>query len=94
LGGAPAITVVDVRSPGEFEAGHVDGAINVPLDRFAQDAPALLPDKSRPVVLCCISGARSAMALEYLRQLGYTQVVNGGSVGAVALQLERSICRH
>ena len=85
--------VVDVRSPGEFEAGHVDGAINLPLDRPGADCAQGLPHKATPLVLCCLSGARSGMAAQWLRQQGYQQVANGGSVGSVALQLQRPIRR-
>ncbi|PVY55861.1 MULTISPECIES: rhodanese-like domain-containing protein [unclassified Simplicispira] len=89
----PAPTLVDVRSRSEFESGHVDGAVHLPLERLAQDALLLLPDKTAPMVLYCLSGARSGMALQWMRQLGYTQAVNGGSVGAVALQTGRGIRR-
>ncbi|WP_348683802.1 rhodanese-like domain-containing protein [Acidovorax soli] len=85
--------VVDVRSPGEFAAGHVDGAINLPLDRLGADCAQALPDKSTPLVLCCLSGTRSGMATQWLRQQGYEQVLNGGSVGSVSLQLQRPIRR-
>ena len=89
----PAPTLVDVRSRPEFESGHVDGAVHLPLERLAQDAPLLLSDKSAPMVLYCLSGARSGMALQWLRQMGYTQATNGGSVGAVAMQTGRGIHR-
>ncbi|SEA57067.1 MULTISPECIES: rhodanese-like domain-containing protein [Acidovorax] len=85
--------VVDVRSPGEFASGHVDGAINLPLDRLGTDCAQALPDKSTPLVLCCLSGARSGMAAQWLSQQGYAQVTNGGSVGNVSLQLQRPIRR-
>lgn len=85
--------LVDVRSPSEYATGHVQGAVNLPLDRLASDAPAVLPDKAAPLVLYCVSGARSEMAAQWLRQAGYTQVTNGLSAGAVALQSGRSIHR-
>ena len=85
--------LVDVRSQAEYESGHVEGAVNLPLDRLAHDAPALLPNKSAPLVLYCVSGARSEMALQWLKQMGYAQVDNGLSAGAVALQTGRSIRR-
>lgn len=83
--------IVDVRSPGEFAAGHVAGSINLPLDQLAQRASAVLPEQHQPLVLCCLSGARSGMAAQWLNAQGYSQVVNGGSVGTVALQLGRRI---
>ncbi len=85
--------IVDVRSPAEYAAGHVDGAINLPLDRLAHELQQTLPDRAAPVLLYCQSGARSGMALQWLRQQGYEQAANGGSAGAVALQLGRGIHR-
>lgn len=85
--------LVDVRSAAEYASGHVEHAIHLPLDRLVQDASALLPDKSAPLVLYCVSGARSAVALQCLQQMGYTQVSNGLSAGAVALQTGRGIRR-
>jgi len=59
---AGAATVVDVREPGEFAAGHIAGAVNLPLSRFD---PGLLPAAgARTLVLNCAGGKRSAMALE------------------------------
>lgn len=90
---AARLLLIDVRSEGEFAAGHVRGAINLPLDRFAQDIVRVAPDKHAAIMLCCASGARSGMACGYLQQQGYTQVVNGGGAGAVAMQLNRPIDR-
>lgn len=83
--------LVDVRSRAEFASGHVEGALHLPLERLAEDVHKLLPDKAAPVLLYCLSGARSGMALQWLRQMGYTQATNGGSVGAVAIQTGRGI---
>ena len=85
--------VVDVRSPGEFADGHVAGSINLPLSDFAAQACCVLLQRDAPVILCCVSGARSDMAAQWLRTQGYTQVSNGGGVGAVALKLGRPIER-
>ena len=64
LGGlvaAAAALVVAVREPDEFAAGHIPGAVNLPLSRFS---PAQLPDaKGRKLVLNCAAGGRSARAL-------------------------------
>ena len=82
----PPPALVDVRSRPEFESGHVDGALHLPLERFVHDATTLLPDKTAPILLYCLSGARSGMALQWLHQMGYTQAANGGAVGVVAIQ--------
>ena len=85
--------ILDVRSPGEFASGHVDGALNLPLDRFAQEHANAAPDKSRQIIVYCQSGARSGQATRFLQQLNYEKVVNGGSPSAVALKANRSIIR-
>jgi rhodanese-related sulfurtransferase len=62
------VQVVDVRQPGEWQAGHIAGAIHIPLhtlpDRLAE------VDGSRPVVVVCRSGNRSAHATQFLAQHG------------------------
>ena len=52
--------IVDVREPHEYAAGHIPGAINLPLSRFS---PGQLPS-GKPIVLVCQAGGRSARALQ------------------------------
>jgi phage shock protein E len=63
-------TLLDVRTPGEFAEGHVDGAINVPLQALPAGAASV--DRDRPVVVYCQSGGRSAQARSILSAEGYT----------------------
>jgi len=86
-------TVIDVRSPGEFAMGHVQGAVNLPLDRFAQEIEKLVPDRATALMLYCASGARSGMACNVLQQLGYQNIVNGCNAGIVCQELKRPIHR-
>jgi len=85
--------IVDVRSPGEYQSGHVEGALNLPLNELPRLAAGHLPDKAQPLVLYCQSGMRSESARQYLQSCGYTQLFNGRSPGAVALRWQRSIVR-
>jgi rhodanese-related sulfurtransferase len=62
-------TLLDVRTPGEFASGHVDGALNIPVQELAQRMSELPRDKG--VVVYCHSGGRSAAAADMLRQAGY-----------------------
>ncbi len=64
--GADACTVVDVREPHEFAAGHIPNALNMPMSRFD---PQELPE-GKPVVLVCQSGGRSRNALNKARAIG------------------------
>ena len=70
--------LVDVRSPAEFGAGHIRGAINIPVQSLPQRLKEL-DDKERPLVLYCASGARSASAAGMLRSAGYKKVHNLGA---------------
>ena len=75
--------VIDVRTPAEFQGGHYDGAINIPLSDLGQQLDKLGDDKARSIVLYCHSGARSASAKRTLEQAGYTNVINAGSLRAM-----------
>jgi len=71
--------LVDVRSPEEFDTGHIEGAINIPVGELPQRLTEL-GDKDEPIVLYCRSGARSARALSLLQRQGFTAVSNLGAM--------------
>jgi rhodanese-related sulfurtransferase len=71
--------LIDVRSPGEFSSGHLDGAVNVPLQELGAKAATLGP-KDKPLVLYCASGTRSSMGRNVLKGLGFSQVHNLGAM--------------
>ncbi len=60
---AAGVTVVDVRTPDEFQAGHVPGAVNIPYDEMEKRYAELGPP-STPLVLYCHSGRRSGVAVQ------------------------------
>ncbi len=70
-------TIVDVRTPEEFQTGHVPYSINIPLDTIAQQTDRL-KGFSKPIILCCRSGNRSSQALSQLKAKGCDQVFDGG----------------
>ncbi|MFJ9637641.1 rhodanese-like domain-containing protein [Streptomyces sp. NPDC101178] len=60
-------TVIDVRAPGEYAAGHVPGALNIPLDKLPEALPALKSASARgSLLVVCASGVRSTRACEIL----------------------------
>jgi len=70
--------IVDVRTSGEFSAGHIKGSINIPINSLAHNL-AKLKAKNKPVITCCASGMRSASAKSILQSNGFSDVYNGGS---------------
>ena len=74
--------VVDVRTPGEYAAGHLAGAVNVDfLGDFETQMGAF--DRERPVYLYCASGTRSGRAASLLERMGFRTVVNAGSYSSL-----------
>lgn len=72
--------VIDVRSPEEFNSGHLRAALNIPYREVGQRIEAVVPDKATPILVYCLSGGRSAVARSALRGKGYAQVYNLGSL--------------
>jgi molybdopterin/thiamine biosynthesis adenylyltransferase/rhodanese-related sulfurtransferase len=69
-------TLIDVREQVEWDAGHIPGAVFLPLGQLEQEIAAAVPDKSTEIIMQCRSGARSGRGTDLLQQLGYTNVVN------------------
>lgn len=74
--------LVDVRTPAEFKAGSVKGAVNIPLDSLPSNLHRFKGKEK--IVVFCRSGNRSAQAKAFLEKNGYQNVVNGGSWQQVA----------
>ncbi len=73
--------VIDVRTVGEFNSGHLTNAINIPLDEVSLRVPQQITNKNQVILLHCRSGRRSGVAEKELRALGYTNSFNIGSYG-------------
>lgn len=69
-------TIIDVRSIAEFNGGHLNRSINIPLDQLKDKLSKI--DKSKPVITCCASGMRSGSAKSILKSNGFEEVHNGG----------------
>jgi rhodanese-related sulfurtransferase len=75
-------TLLDVRTPGEYEEFHVPGSVLIPLDELAERVEEV-PEVDRVYVICR-TGARSARAVEFLNRTGYdTVTVVGGCLAWV-----------
>lgn len=77
---AQGALVIDVRSPEEFRSGHVPNALNISLGELRESLPRRVQDKNQVLLLYCLSGARSGMARQQLKGMGYTHIFNLGSL--------------
>ena len=73
--------LLDVRTIEEYRDGHIDGSVNIPLDRISS-VENTVKDKSTPLYVYCLSGGRSGQAVSYLKQIGYTNVKNIGGISS------------
>ncbi len=76
---AKGATIVDVRTPEEFEEEHFPNALNISVEQV-QDRLAEFGEKSNPVIVYCASGSRSAYAARVLKMAGFTDVINAGGL--------------
>lgn len=89
LTGTTPPVVVDVRTETEYAEGHIEGAVNAPVNDLAANMDKLPTDKATPMVVNCKSGHRAAIAMMYLNFMGYTNVRNlgGGMNGWTGAEL-------
>lgn len=70
------VTILDVRTPEEYQEGHLKGSILLPVTEVKEKVTKVLPDKDQKIYVHCRSGARSAKATSEMKKLGYTNVYN------------------
>lgn len=78
---ADGAMLLDVRTTGEFGAKHLDGAVNIPVGALATQKDKLPAATDTPIVVYCLSGARSSHATRTLTRMGYTHVYDLGGFG-------------
>ena len=80
--------IIDVRTQSEWDSGHLNKAIHLPLDAFESGIEGLVKDKNATVYLYCRSGNRSGKALKIMQKLGYTNAVNAGGMNEAKQLIE------
>lgn len=73
--------LLDVRTAEEYRDGHIEGSVNLPLDRISSIGDAV-KDKNTPLYVHCYSGSRSGQAVSYLKRMGYTNAKNIGGISS------------
>lgn len=71
--------IIDVRSKDEYDDGHYEGAVNIPVGEIERRLSDVGP-KDKSYVLYCASGARSAHAAKLMKSNGFTDVLNAGGI--------------
>ncbi|MDO5035203.1 MAG: rhodanese-like domain-containing protein [Actinomycetaceae bacterium] len=91
--GVEMATIIDVRTPEEFQEGHLEGALNIDIQDpgFAAAIDELDPEGSYDIY--CRSGNRAGQAIEYMKQKGFTNVRNLGSVEQASEELGVSVVK-
>lgn len=79
--------LIDVRTPAEYTAGHLDAARNIDLSSPTFDADVSALERDTTYVVYCASGNRSTAAVERMTELGFTALVNGGGFDDLATVL-------
>ena len=85
---AEGAMVVDVRTLEEYEEGHLDQTIHIPLDQIVERIRSQGTDSQQLILCHCVSGGRSAIAVARLRRAGYHHAFNLGSYNRAAALLK------
>ncbi len=84
----PNATLLDVRTPEEYQEGHIPNSKNVPLQTI-ETVSTLIKDKETPIFVYCLSGGRSKQAATIIKKLGYQQVTNIGGISTYRGKVEK-----
>lgn len=77
--------IIDVRTPGEFQGGHIKGSKNIPLNTIGNQIESI-KKLNKPVIACCASGMRSSQATSILKSNGI-EAMNGGGWSSLESKL-------
>ena len=84
-----SVLILDVREQNEFDAGHIPGAILLPVGTITKDtAAAVIPELDTVVLVYCRSGNRSKTASQALADLGYTSIYEFGGINTWPYEVE------
>ncbi len=70
------VVILDVRTPGEFSQGHIEGAMNIDVEASTFDSEIAKLDKSKTYAVYCHSGRRSGIATQSMAKMGFKHLYN------------------
>ncbi len=76
------IIIIDVRNAAEFKQGHIENAINIPMDIVSNEIEKAVPNKDQKIFVNCLSGGRSKASCSLIEAKGYTNVFDIGGVNS------------
>ena len=76
------VIILDVRTPEEYNSGHIENAVLLPVTEISDKAEKVLPNKDAKILVYCRSGNRSATAAKDLINMGYTNVFDFGGINS------------
>lgn len=85
--------IVDARTEGEWIEGHLEDAVLIPFDQITEGIKTYAPDKNTKIYLYCRTGRRSGIALDTLKDAGYKNLKNLGSMENAAKELRMPIVK-
>ncbi len=74
------VVILDVREDYEYEEGHIENSVLLPLSEVEMSAESILPNKDETILVYCRSGNRSKQASSILARLGYTNIYEFGGI--------------
>ena len=83
--------LVDVRTDGEWDAGHLQSATHIPMQNLLDGIASTATNKEQEIYLYCGTGKRAGRAKSMLENLGYSNVQNIGGLNDASAQLKRAI---
>ncbi|MGR3220760.1 MAG: rhodanese-like domain-containing protein [Candidatus Anammoxibacter sp.] len=81
--------LIDVRTPVEYEDGHIENAINIPLTEIVSKIDEIAENKETAIRLYCLTGRRSALVGKVLYAIGYRNIVNEGAYKELEERLKK-----
>lgn len=79
--------IIDVRTEAEFGGGHIKNSVNIPLQNLSRNLENI--SKTKPIIVCCASGVRSASAKSILEGQNFPEVYNGGGWKSLKQKIEK-----
>lgn len=87
------VLLLDVRTVEEYNAGHIEGALNIPHTQIKEKIASAAPDLQQEIIIYCRSGRRAGQTIDELKKMGYKKLHNYKSVENTSKVMQRKIVK-